>query len=175
MRGQPRDRYDSRWALWLTLAIVALLTIRIASVWSELPDSMASHFGASGQPDAFMSKAGFFIFMALIGGGTVLILFVTPSFLFRLPKRLINLPNPDYWLANDERRTEGLRRMSWFLGWMGMGTAALIAASTELVLRANLYRRGLENGPFFVILVLYFVFVIGGLILQFRALAVPED
>ena len=65
--------------------------------------------------------------------------------------------------------------MSWFLGWMGMGTAALVAATTELVLRANLYRRGLENGPFLVVLVLYFVFVIGALVFQFRALAVPED
>jgi uncharacterized membrane protein len=165
--------YASRWAAWLTLGVALALCVRISSVWAALPETMASHFGLSGEPDAFMSKTGFFVFMALIGGGTIALLFAMPWFLRRLPARWINLPNREYWLANDARRVEGLRRLSWFLEWIAFATAALLAVATELALRANLSRTAFENGPFLVFLGLYFVFVVGALIQQFRTLAVP--
>ncbi len=174
MRSAVESRYRSRLASWLTLGIAVTLTIRIASVWSELPETMASHFGLGGEPDAFMSKQGFFAFMALVGGGTVASLFVMPMFLVWLPARWINLPNRDYWLANDARRIEGLRRLSWSLEWVGMATAALLAVATELAVRANLQRHTFENGPFLVVLALYLAFVVAMLVLQFRSLAVPE-
>ena len=159
--------------MWLTVGIVLALIIRIAAVWGELPETMASHFGFSGEPDAWMSKQGFFFFMALIGGGTVALLFAMRRFLLRLPAHWINLPNREYWLANDERRVEGLSRLSWFLEWMGMATAALLAVATEFAIRANLRQSAFENGPFLVFLLLYFAFVIAALAFKFRALAVP--
>jgi uncharacterized membrane protein len=167
--------YGFRLPLWLTVGIVLALIVRIAAVWGELPGTMASHFGVSGQPDGWMSKEGFFLVMAVVGGGTVALLFAMRPFLLRLPARWINLPNREYWLANDERRVEALRRLSWFMEWMAMATAALLAVATELAIRANLTQRSFANGPFLIFLALYFVFVIATLVLQFRAMAVPQS
>jgi len=174
MGDGPNPGYGSRLPLWLTVGIVLALIARIAAVWGELPGTMASHFGVRGQADAWMSKDGFFLFMAFVGGGTVALLFAMRPFLLRLPARWINLPNREHWLANDERRVEALRRLSWFVEWMAMATAALLAVATELAVRANLTQSAFANGPFLFFLSLYFVFVIAALVLQFRALAVPQ-
>lgn len=176
MTSEIRERaYAWRLPLGLTVAIVAALCIRVANVWSELPETMGSHFSLSGEPDAFMSKAGFFGFMALLGGGTVALLFAMPRVILRLPARLINLPNRDYWLANDARRVEALSRLSSVLAWMAMATAALLVLATELAVRANLYQRPFENGPFLVFLGVYFVVVIGATVWKLRSFDVPRS
>ena len=154
--------------------MVLALAIRIALVWSELPDSMASHFGAGGRPDAFMSRGGFFVAMGLIGGGSVAAVFAAPLLLRITPTRLLNLPNREYWLANDERRDVALDRLAGVLGWMGAATTALLVISTELTIQANLEKRNLDEATFVVFLVLYFVFVIVWLAKTLRIFQIPE-
>jgi uncharacterized membrane protein len=157
------------------MGVVVAIVWRIVVVWAELPETMASHFGLSGEPDAFTSKVGFFFIMAIVGGGTVAILLAAPSLLRRLPARWLNFPNRDYWLANDARREEALDRLSAQLGWMGFATTLMLAIAVELALRANIERTGLANGPFLVALGLYFAFVIALLVWMMRAFAVPRQ
>ncbi|MEM8610294.1 MAG: DUF1648 domain-containing protein [Myxococcota bacterium] len=162
-----------RWPLLLTVGIVLALGWRVVSVWSSLPDTVASHFAATGEPNAFMGKAGFFWVMGLVGGGTVALLFALPLFLRRLPSSMLNVPNRDYWLATDERRQEALDKLAGFLGWMSMATAALLAVATDLAIRANLDGKPFANVPFLVCLAIYFVFVVGGTFWKLRPLAAP--
>jgi len=162
------------WALLLTVGIAVALGLRIGSVWSELPATMASHFGISGRADAFMSKEGFFIVVALVGGGSVAAVFAAPTLLRHLPPSLINFPNRDYWFANDQRREAAIDRWAGFLDWMGMATAAILATATELVLQANLHQTDFANGIFLTVLVVYFAFVIAGLAWMMRAFKSPE-
>jgi uncharacterized membrane protein len=81
----------TNWPLLLTVGIAVALALRIGSVWAQLPDSMASHFGPSGRPDSFMSKEAFFLVMALIGGGSVASVFASPTLIRHLPPSLANL------------------------------------------------------------------------------------
>ena len=154
--------------------MVLALALRIALIWSELPESMASHFGAGGQPDAFMSRGGFFLAMALIGGGSVAAVFAAPLLLRITPKRLLNLPNRDYWLANDQRRDVALDRLAGLMGWMGAATTALLVIATELTIQANLERRNLDEATFLLFLVAYFVFVGVWLVRTMRIFRIPE-
>jgi uncharacterized membrane protein len=118
--------------------MVLALVVRVLLVWSRLPDPMASHFGAGGAPDAFMSRAGFFIAMALVGGGSVAAVFASPILLRVTPRRLISLPNRDYWLANEGRREAAFDRLAGLMGWIGAATTALLVIATELTVQANL-------------------------------------
>jgi uncharacterized membrane protein len=162
------------WPLYLTVGIALALALRIWSVWSQLPDAMASHFGPSGRPDAFMSKGGFFLVMALIGGGSVASLFAAPTLIRHLPSKLINLPNRDYWLDNDERREVAIDRVATLIGWVGAATAALLAVTVELAMQANLHQSNFDNAAFVVVLVAYFAFLIAVVVRKIRLLQLPE-
>lgn len=155
--------------------MVLALAVRIALVWSHLPESMASHFGAGGKPDAFMSRSGFFLAMALIGGGSVAAVFAAPLLLRITPKKLLNLPNRDYWLANDQRRDAALDRLAGLMGWMGAATTALLVIATELAIQANLQRRNLDEATFLVFLVAYFVFVGVWLVRTLQVFRIPKE
>jgi uncharacterized membrane protein len=164
----------TNWPLLLTVGIAVALALRVWSVWAQLPDTMASHFGLSGRADSFMSKEGFFLVMALIGGGSVASVFAAPTLIRHLPSSLVNLPNRDYWLANDERREIAIDRVTALLRWMGMATAALLAVAIELVVRANLHQTNLDNSTLMTVLVAYFAFVIVVLFRKLRLLKPPE-
>ena len=156
------------------MAVTSALAVRIARVWSELPGTMGSNFGAAGQATAFMAKGEFFLVMGLVGGGTVALLFAVPMFSRRVPKHMLNVPNREYWMATDARRVEVLDRLASLLGWMSMATAALLAIAVELSVRANLDGTHFANGPFMVCLIVYFVFVIVLMFVMMRALSVPD-
>jgi uncharacterized membrane protein len=143
------------WQLWMTLGIGLLVVLRVWSLWSQLPDPMASHYGLSGRADSYMSKTGFFLVMGLVGGGALAAIFATPALMRRLPPGLINIPHGKYWLANDERREIAIGRMADLHGGMAVATAGLLGAVVELVMRANIQRTNLDNAAFMVFMVAY--------------------
>ena len=90
-----------------------------------LPDRVASHFGASGRPDAWSSKESFariyFIVIAFIA-----VLFPGIGLIFRkIPTSFINLPNKDYWLST-ERKEETIAVLSRQFLWFGSATLLLL-------------------------------------------------
>lgn len=165
----------SRLPLWLTLGIGVALGLRIEAVWSQLPEPMASHFGLSGRPDAFMSKEWFFLVMVVVGGGSVAAVFAAPALQRRLPASLLNIPNRNYWLANDERREIAIERMTAPLNWIGLATAAILAVAVELALRANLHQTNFNNGIFMIFLGVYFAIVIATLVWTMRLFKIPTE
>ena len=79
IRMDPGRFRAVRWPLLWTGAIVIAIVVRIVDVWPELPATMGSHFAAGGQPNAFMSRGGFFLFISLVCGGTIAMMFIIPS------------------------------------------------------------------------------------------------
>ena len=162
------------WPLVVTLGVALAVCLRVWSLWSQLPDTMASHFGLSGRADSYMSKEGFFLVVALVGGGALAAVFASPILIRRLPPSLINLPNRHYWLANDERREIAIQRVADLLGGMGVATAALLAVAIELVMQANLHRTNFDNRTFMIVMAAYLGFAIYVFIQKMRLLKVPE-
>jgi uncharacterized membrane protein len=166
----------ARWALpaWLSVAMVLALGVRVALVWSELPEPFASHFGSGGRPDAFTTKLGFMVAIAIFGGGSVLVVFASPFLLRFMPPHLISLPNRDYWLATDERRHDATDRLAGAMGWVGAATTALLVIATELTLQANLEQTNLDEATLLLFLALYFVFVTVAVSRIFTIFRIPD-
>lgn len=84
---------------------------------SRLPTRVATHFGATGQPNGWMSRSAYLWFMIVFG--VIFPLFVPAlCYLSRwLPSWCYNIPHRDYWLAPERRRAVSaylFRHSFWF-------------------------------------------------------------
>ena len=155
--------------------IAALLTaavLRCASVWSELPAVMASHFDGAGRANGFQSRDAFFVLFGAVGGGTVALLLVMPWLSQRLPPSLLNVPNREYWLV-PERLAQVQDKLGKFMAWTAVGTVGLLIVVLELVLRANLGRGPLASGPLWLIIGAYMIGTTLSIVWLVRAFRVP--
>ncbi len=125
----------------IILAILILVFVgQAVNFYPPLPETIASHFDASGQANGFMSKTSFFAF------GAILLVFLTAMFsliskwLPEMPDSMVNLPNKDYWLA-PERREHTLAVFGNFFAWLNVAVTAMFVAINQIVLTANLMRK----------------------------------
>lgn len=59
----------------LGILVVALAPFVVAALfWNQLPDRLAVHFGANGQPDGFQDKGWFLVMVAVMNVGLALLL-----------------------------------------------------------------------------------------------------
>ncbi len=109
------------------LFIVALLLCIAQAVYYYplLPDRVASHFGASGRPDAWSSKDAFVKIYLIVVAFVAVLFSGIGSLLGRTPASLINLPNKDYWLS-PERAEETIALLSRQFLWFGSATLLLL-------------------------------------------------
>jgi hypothetical protein len=96
-----------------------------------------------------------------------------PRLLRRIPARLINIPNREYWLA-PERRDEAMARIGATMSWFAVGIVALLVATLELVVRANLRRRNLDHVAMLVLLGAFALFLIVWLVVLWRQFRRPR-
>lgn len=99
----PRRLPESTSRAAITFAAVAILVFAILTVWlwSTAPDTLPSHFGADGQPDAWSSKTSTFAILVPIG--LLLPLAFTVRRLWeKLPLAFVNIPNKEYWVEHGE-------------------------------------------------------------------------
>jgi uncharacterized membrane protein len=98
MKPSPTARPIHRvaWAVFIGLLLLAVLFV--TGTASDLPPRVASHFDAAGEPNAFMSRAGYIRFMlCLCLGLPVLVVTILWAVYSRAAD--LKLPNREYWLA----------------------------------------------------------------------------
>ena len=107
------------------IAILLLCLGHAAYYYPLLPEHVASHFGASGRPDAWSDREAF-VALYLAAAAVIAVLFsgIGPV-LGRVPDRLINLPNKDHWLSPG-RRQETIKVLSRQFLWFGSATLLLL-------------------------------------------------
>jgi hypothetical protein len=114
-----------------TLAITVFLLLCVVCVaqaffyYPRLPERVAHHFGASGQPDAWGSKEHFLTVYLVVVGLMVVMFLGFALALRKIPGSLMNLPNKQYWLA-PERRRETLDYIGSQFLWLGSLTMLLL-------------------------------------------------
>lgn len=162
-----------RYSRGVFLIVLIAALVRFGTRYDSLPPFVASHFGASGQPNAWMSKSAFFWFMLIPVVISLFLTFVTPLFLSKLPPSMVNLPHKDYWLA-PERKDETVARYSARMEWFGVALLVFFTFVFELVFDANMTGTGLANGPFIAGMIAFFAFTIGWMIAFFRAFRRPS-
>ncbi len=140
--------------LFVLLLVVAAALIVVTT--DQLPLQIASHFGASGAPNGWMSRHGYLLFMLAIGIGTPLSVVLTMSVLPRVMAKSINIPHRDYWL-DPARREDTLRYLESHAYWLGSLLVVFLAAIHFLLIEANATQPPhLPGAPFATILVVFF-------------------
>ncbi len=110
------------------IVFIVLLLLCIAQVtyyYPLLPDRVASHFGASGRPDAWSSKESFVKIYFIVVVFIVLLFPGIGLMLRKIPTSLMNLPNKDYWLS-PERSQDTIDVLSRQFLWFGSATLMLL-------------------------------------------------
>jgi uncharacterized membrane protein len=98
MKASPPVRYPHRvtWSVFVVLLLIAI--IFVTGTASELPLTVASHFDAAGEPNAFMTRSGYIRFMlCLCVGLPVLVVAIVAAVYSRASE--LKLPNREYWMA----------------------------------------------------------------------------
>jgi Protein of unknown function (DUF1648) len=90
---------DSRLPKLIFVLLVLYAAVHFASVYSQLPGVVASHFAARGVPNGWQAKQAFFQVLIIVAVVVVVIGFAIPKLISVLPVQLIHLPNKNYWLA----------------------------------------------------------------------------
>ncbi len=122
---------------WLIVATSLIGSIIQAAVyWPHLHEQVASHFGAGGQADGWMSKVTFVAFTVGLQIGIAVSMLGIGRLIGVLPNSMINIPNKEYWLAK-ERRTKTLRETIWMMDWIAAGTSVFLLLIFYLAFDAN--------------------------------------
>ena len=112
-------------SLLVFLVLCALCVAQGIYYYPQLPGKVASHFGPSGQPDAWSTKSSFMEFYFVLIG-VLSIIFLGISFgMSKIPVSLINLPNKAYWLSKD-RKQATVDFISHYFLWFASATLFLI-------------------------------------------------
>jgi uncharacterized membrane protein len=122
---QARIPHRVTWSVFVLLLLFAILFV--TGTASELPPTVASHFDAAGQPNAFMSRSGYVRFMLCLAVGLPVIVVVILRSVYSRATDL-KLPNREYWLA-----PERLERTRAFLVAHGVWFGSLMVTLTCFV------------------------------------------
>ncbi len=139
----------------LTILILVFLG-QIVYLYPQLPETIASHFNASGQADGFASKVSFFIFEGVLVVVLLSVFLSMSKILSKLPVSAINLPNKDYWLSPD-RSEQTFAAFRGFFTWLSVIIVGLFIAINQIALTANVMKKDPSVTQFWISLGIFFV------------------
>ena len=158
-----------------------LIAIFVASVllsWVSLiylPPEVAIHFGPKGMPDSWGTREFQAVFFLAMDLGLFLLFLYLPTLILKLPRKLISLPNREYWLAEENvTRFKAIFEELWF----EYGTAILLflLLTKALTIDANLSSPvQLNNGIFWFLFVAFMLYTIYWTVKICRSFKVPSD
>lgn len=164
----------TRLARILFFAIVLAAIAQSAHDYPSLPDRMASHFGASGMPNGWMTKSQFFMTFALTLLPALLVEFWLGRKIANKPDAKLNLPNKEHWLA-PERRAETFAYFESFFAWYGCAFLFVVVYTMGLAMRANLVSPPLlPTGPIVSVIGGFVLFNVAAVVTMFRRFSTPR-
>jgi len=155
--------------LFIVLLVVG--AILISATTDQLPAQIASHFGAGGVPNGWMSRSFYLLFMLAFAVILPLVIVLAMGVLPRYRANAINIPNRAYWL-DPVRRQATLDYLAAHACWLGSLMVVFITAIHFLLIEANATQPPrLPFQPFIAALVLFVVAMglwLAALVLRFR-------
>jgi serine/threonine-protein kinase len=141
----------------LFIVLLAIVTIFIFTTANQLPESIATHFGADGLPTIRrISRTNYLLLISGMTFVTPLTLIISHQLLHQTPERF-NIPNRDYWLA-PERRAATIAFLRIHIRWLACITVSFIGALYSLVLKVNTASPARSpSGYFLGILIAFFM------------------
>jgi uncharacterized membrane protein len=145
-----------RTPLTVMLLLAAVAAGQLLHYYPKLPETIAMHFGPSGQANGWSGKAVFFPIYGAIEAAIVLAGLAMAFFGERMPASFLNMPNRNYWLS-PERRAESLSFFWTQTIWIEAITLAFLIVVAQVVFRANLAGGEPTLARDFVVVVVLFV------------------
>ncbi len=153
------------------IALLGLLSVLAIAqnvfYWNQLPESVAIHFDANGQPDSWLDKDRATMLMMLLQIGLPWMMVGIAYGIRYLPTSTINIPNREYWLQ-PERRDATFSYVAGMLGTIAIAESLLIAALNHLSFDANRLGQPLNTVSFVVVLAMFMAAVLGTVVASFR-------
>jgi len=109
----------------------------LAWLYPQLPERVATKFGAGGQPVAWTPRGSFLTVQIFSMGFVAALILGLWGAMPRLPASLINLPHRHYWLA-PEREAATRQWLGNLVLGLGIALLAFLTWVGHLVMRANL-------------------------------------
>jgi uncharacterized membrane protein len=158
----------------LFFAIVLAAIAQCVHDFPLLPDRLASHFGASGMPNGWMTKQQFFITYAVMVLPALFVEFWVSRGIAKKPDAKFRLPNKEYWLAPG-RRAETFAYFDSFFAWYGCALLFVEAFAMGLAMRANFDARPqLPTGPMVSVIAGFILFNVAAVIAMMRRFSAPQ-
>jgi uncharacterized membrane protein len=105
------------WVSWsLFVGLLLFATLYVTGTAPDLPPTVAAHFNAAGQPNAFMSRSGYTRFVLCVAVALPLVVVAILTAVYSRATDM-KLPNRDYWLAPqrvDQTRAFLVAHGVWF-------------------------------------------------------------
>jgi uncharacterized membrane protein len=120
----------------LFFAIVLAAIAQCVHDFPLLPDRLASHFGASGIPNGWMTKSQFFITFAIVLLPALAVEFWVSHRIAKNPDARLKLPNKEYWLA-PERRVATSNFLAYHSLWLACLAVCFVSGLELSILQAN--------------------------------------
>ena len=155
-------------------SFVANLALALVSL-NILPDPVATHFGANGAPDGWMSKGGHALFT--LGMNVLLFcsIYWAARLVFVFPAKWVSLPNRDFWLS-EEQRPQTERKMSAFMWEFGSAIFLFLLGVGILSIQANLAKPMRLNERLLLYgLGVFLVYTVWWTIRFYRAFRMPKQ
>ncbi|MBD3274702.1 MAG: DUF1648 domain-containing protein [Candidatus Marinimicrobia bacterium] len=155
----------SNFARWIYLLMVAISFAHLFIYYPDLPDTVAIHFGISGEPDNWADKTGYLAFeIGLLTFLTLIFVGIAES-IKKFPPGLFNIPNKEYWLAG-ERQHETAKTIKNLLYWVGNITLFLLLYMNHQLVQVNIQQSTDSIDGFWIALIAY-LSAIGLLLYQY--------
>jgi len=135
----------------------SILLFHMLWIYSQLPETIASHFDGQGNPNAWMGRGAFLVFEIALLVFVVGQMLLVPRMVRRLPSSLINLPHKEYWLSS-ERREYTFATFRKYFDVLGSAILLLVTFVNHLVYAANVDRQNL-SGNIWYVLIAFLAFV----------------
>ena len=135
----------------LLIACGLILLTHMLWSYSQLPETVASHFDGQGNPNAWMGRGAFLVFEIALLLFVVGEMLLVPRMVSRLPSSLINLPNKEYWLS-PERREDTFVIFRKYFEIFGSAILLLVTSVNHLVYIANVNRQNLSDNIWYILI-----------------------
>lgn len=125
-----------RWPVVGLIIAAGLFTAALGLTAAGLPERVASHFGFSGAPNDYMTRATYLLVMIGAGIGITLLMLAIALLVHKMPPSLMNFPNKHYWLS-EERRAATQHYLGTHCLWLPAIMLVFLAALHLIVVQAN--------------------------------------
>jgi uncharacterized membrane protein len=124
--------------------LVLYAAVHFSYYYPLLPGVVASHFNAAGVANGWQPKSAFFGVFVGVSILATLIGFGLPWLIGVMPVSLVNLPNKEYWLAQ-ERMAETKSFLTGYFAWFACAMYLVVILTFDFAVQYNLHAEHLPD------------------------------